>query len=175
LKLKTHNSFSIAILTICGVFFTTPLISLISAAIISIIGNQIIDTLGHTKNYRGIPVRTYKTHSLLRSILYGSIPAVLLFIVVKALHISYLPAIPYFILIQGIFLGPTHLAMDIITEGGIFVKKNGRFQRYAISHIRYNDMFWNLFYQVIGIALIILVFYQSGYFSHTGGFNGRIF
>ena len=172
MKLKTHNLFNIGILTIIGSLFVNPVASLISAGILSITGNTIIDTFGHRNNGYGKPIRTYKTHSLLRSIIWGGCPAIVLFFVLPHLPKNkFIPeGIPYWILIQGIFVGPLHLAMDIITEGGIFIKKNGRFQRYALAHIKYDDIFWNSFYQLIGIAIIILIFYRSGGFY---GFNYR--
>jgi hypothetical protein len=175
LKLKTHNAFSIGILTVIGSFFTSPLLSLISASLLALMANQIIDMLGHSKNAKGYIVRTPLTHTMFRSILWGLIPAAILFLVFRiarhypAFHIP--DGYPYWILLQGIFAGPLHMSMDIITEGGIFFKKNGKFKRYALAHIAYNDPFWNMFFQIIGIALVFLIFYLKGI---HGGHYGRI-
>ena len=196
MKTKTHNLFNIGVLTAIGYLFTTPASSFISAGILSIIGNTLIDSLGHkkkkvylpaydNKNRSGlfnfgrknkqnkevvIPVRTYKTHSLLRGTIWGLLPAIVL-----SFAVPYLPkdkyiilnGFPYWILIQGIFVGPLHLFLDLPTEEGIFVKKNGRFNRFALAHIKYNDLFWNTVFQLIGIAFVILTFYKF-----TGGFHG---
>jgi len=179
MKTKTHNLFNIGILTAIGSLFVNPIASLISAGILSMTGNAIIDDFGHKKNNYGIEVRTYKTHSILRATIYGFLPAVILFFIV--IHLNYFDKFipldrfishkPYWILIQGLFVGGLHLLMDVITEGGIFVKKRGRFQRFAIAHIKYNNVFWNTFFQIVGIAILILTFYvNKGAFY---GFNYR--
>ena len=194
MKTKTHNLFSIGVLTAIGYLFTTPVASFISAGILSIIGNTVIDTFGHkkkkvylpedNKNHSRlfsfgrknkkkkevvIPVRTYKTHSLLRATIWGLLPAI--FLTVAMLHLprnKFLPSgFQYWISIQGLFVGPLHLLLDMPTEGGIFVKKNGRFQRFALAHIKYDDLFWNTVFQLIGIAFVILTFYKF-----NGGFHG---
>jgi len=169
MKTKTHNLFNIGILTAIGSLFVNPIASLISAGILSMTGNTIIDDFGHKKNNYGIEVRTYKTHSILRATIYGSLPAVALFFIAIYLNYSdkfipldrFLHHKPYWILIQGLFVGGLHLLMDVITEGGIFIKKNGRFQRYALAHIKYNNVFWNTFFQMTGIAILFLTFYLN--------------
>ena len=165
MKLKTHNLFSAGILTAIGIIFTSPVNAVISASIMSVSGNTIIDSFGHRINGKGIPVRTYKTHSLLRSVIYGFMPALIMFAAAKELYQSGIRQIPsnlYWILIQGLFVGPLHLCMDVITEGGIFIKKNGRFQRFAVAHLAYNNPAWNLFFQIAGVAVIALIFYKTG-------------
>ncbi len=175
MKLKTHNIFTIGILTALGSIFTNPIASLISASLLSLIANQIIDTLGHKTNAQGYPVRTPLTHTITRSVFWGLIPAVILFLLFGSL--DKLPALhlngeqPYWILLQGIFAGPLHMVLDAITEGGIFVKTKGRFKRYALAHIKYNNLFWNMFFQLLGIGLIFFVFYLHGF--HGGHYGSR--
>ena len=184
MKLKTHNLFSIGVLTAIGSLFINPADSLISAGILSITGNTIIDSFGHKMkvirlpNNKKIkkPIRTYKTHSSLRALIYGFLPAIaLFFLAVYLIHMTSIPYrfykfipryAPYWVLLQGLFVGELHLLMDIITEGGIFVKKDGKFGRFALAHIKYDDIFWNTLFQIVGIAFIILTFY------HFGGFHG---
>ncbi|MHB8231949.1 MAG: DUF1286 domain-containing protein [bacterium] len=165
MKLKTHNLFNIGILTAIGSLFVNPVLSLISAGILSVTGDTIIDFFGHENNY-GVPVRTYKTHSPLRGFIWGALPAALLFFALPHLpkdKFNFIPeGVPYWILLQGLFVGPLHLSMDVITEGGIFIKKNGRFQRYAIAHINYSSFFWNGLFQLSGIAIILITFYKAG-------------
>ena len=168
MKAKTHNVFSISVLTAVGSFFINPIASLISAGILAVACNTIIDDFGHRTNKYGIPVRTYRTHSFLRGTIYGLLPAVVMFSVISYLFIiSYLPKneflasrFPYWILLQGLLAGPLHLLLDSPMEGGIFIKQNGRFQRYALAHLRYNDMFWNGFFQLAGVVMLILTFYH---------------
>ena len=198
MKLKTHNIFTTGILTVIGSFFTNPLTSLISASLLSLMVNQIIDTLGHKRVYKskisGLPlkriggrkrkkdnddgsylVRTPLTHTITRSVFWGLIPAVILFLLFGSL--DKLPALhlngyqPYWILLQGIFAGPLHMCLDIITEGGIFRRKNNKFVRFAVAHIAYDDLFWNVFFQFAGLGFVFLIFYSRGL---LGGHYGRI-
>ncbi len=175
MKLKTHNIFTIGILTAVGSFFTNPVASLISADILSLTANQIIDSLGHKANAQGYLVRTPFTHTIVRSVLWSLIPAVVLFLLLGSL--GKLPVLhlnghqPYWILLQGILAGPLHMCLDMITEGGIFRRKNGRFQRFAVAHIKYNNIFWNIFFQLIGIGLVFLIFFIHGLIGgHYGWF-----
>ena len=198
MKLKTHNIFTIGILTAIGSFFTNPITSLISASLLSLIANQIIDTFGHKRVYKnkilGLSlkrinrrkrknnndddsylVRTPLTHTLIRSIFWGMIPAVILFLLFGSL--DKLPALhlngyqPYWILLQGIFAGPLHMCLDMITEDGIFRHKNNKFVRFAVAHIAYDDLFWNVFFQLVGLGFVFLIFYSHGL---LGGHYGRI-
>ena len=173
MKIKTHNIFTIGILTAVGSFFTTFVFSFLFASFIAIISNQLIDTIGHENeeiNYikadgtKGViiePVRTPLTHTLFRSILCGLIPSL---IALLCFHIL-LKHTPVFknintrgililIFLQGILSGPLHLALDYITEGGVFIKKNGKYVRTALAHIKYNDPVWNIFFQFIGVLFV---------------------
>ena len=169
MKIKTHNIFTIGILTAVGAFLTMPVFSFLFASFITIISNQLIDTLGHEKNKDGYPVRTPLTHTLFRSILWGLIPALIallffhillkhtqIFKNINAINVSIL------IFLQGILSGPLHLALDYITEGGVFVKKNGKYVRTALAHIKYNDPVWNILFQFLGVlfvaATVLIVF-----------------
>ena len=166
MKIKTHNIFTIGILTALGSFFTTPVFSFLFASFIAIISNQLIDALGHEKNKSGVPVRTPLTHTLFRSILWGLIPALiaLLFFHILLKHTQIFKNInainvTVLIFLQGILSGPLHLALDYITEGGVFIKKNGKYKRTALAHIKYNDPVWNILFQFIGVLLVVLTVY----------------
>ena len=167
MKIKTHNAFGIGILSVLGMFLTAPLNALISAAILTVLTNQLIDGLGHAKNAQGYPVRTPFTHTIFRSIFWGLAPAILLFLIFNSLRhtqVFHITGYPYWILIQGALAGPLHMFLDAITEGGIFRKVNGKFKRFALFHIRYDNPMWNMFFQFIGIILIGIFFYW-GYFK----------
>jgi hypothetical protein len=161
MKLKTHDIFSAGVLTALGLILTNPVNSLTTACILSFVGNGAIDKFGHKKNGAGIPIRTYKTHSFIRSVIYGFLPALFVFLAAKYLYLNgfvNLPANIDWILLQGIFIGPLHLAIDIITEDGIFVKKNGRFQRFALAHIKYDSFLWNSVFKIVGLFIIFFIF-----------------
>ena len=161
MKIKTHNVFTIGILTALGSFFTTFVFSFLFASFLAIISNQLIDTLGHEKNKDGYPVRTPLTHTLFHSMLWGSIPALiaLLFFHILLIHTPVFKNIntrniPILIFLQGFLSGPLHLALDYITEGGVFVKKNGKYVRTALAHIKYDDPVWNILFQFIGVLFV---------------------
>ena len=173
MKIKTHNIFTIGILTAVGAFLTMPVFSFLFASFIAIISNQLIDTFGHKDkkiNYikpdgtKGViikPVRTPLTHTLFHSILWGLIPSLIALLCFHIL-LKHTPAfkninprnIVILIFLQGILSGPLHLLLDYITEGGIFVKKKGRYVRTALAHIKYNDPIWNIFFQFIGVLFV---------------------
>lgn len=154
MKIKTHNIFNIGVLTYIGAFFTVPLYSLISAVLISFPANTIIDKYGHEKNGLGIPVRTYRTHSPIRALFWGMMPAIILFIAVYYLKNRFSLPAPYFILIQGLFSGELHLLLDLPTEGGIFINK----KRFALGHFAYNNPLLNFLGIIIGLFLIYISF-----------------
>ena len=190
MKIKTHNIFTIGILTALGSFFTTFVFSFLFASFIAIISNQLIDTLGHENkeiNYikadgtKGVivkPVRMPLTHTLFHSILWGLIPSLIALLCFHIL-LKHTPAfknintrnIPILIFLQGILSGPLHLALDYITEGGVFVKKNGRYVRTALAHIKYNDPVWNIFFQFIGVLFVVLTIL----ITFKGRINGGTF
>ena len=166
MKIKTHDFFNIGVLTLFGTFFTIPLYSLISAIIITLPANRIIDIYGHEKNGLGMPVRSYRTHSPLRALLWGFLPAAILFTIIYYLK-GYYPKFPlptpYFILAQGLLSGQLHLLLDLPTEGGIFINK----KRFALGHFAYNNPLINLAGVLAGFLLIYLAF--------TGGKDEKIF
>jgi hypothetical protein len=161
MKIKTHNFFNIGVLTLFGTFFTIPLYSFISAIIITSPANRIIDTYGHEKNGLGMPVRTYRTHSPLRALFWGFVPALLLFAAVYYIKKGYEPFFPtpYFILLQGLLSGELHLLLDLPTEGGIFINK----KRFALGHFAYNNPLINFAGILVGLFLIYITFRGGSY------------
>ena len=173
MKIKTHNFFNIGVLTLFGTFFTVPLYSFISAILITSPANRIIDKYGHEKNGFGMPVRTYRTHSPVRALFWGFIPALLLFTLVYYIKKGYEPIFPtpYFILMQGLLSGELHLLLDLPTEGGIFINK----KRVALGHFAYNNPLINLTGVLAGFLLIYLAFtgvnYEKDFYSIRYLFN----
>ena len=159
MKTTTHNFFNIGVLTFAGSLLTFPLYSLISAILITSPANRIIDKYGHETNGFGMPVRTYRTHSPVRALFWGFIPALVLFIAVYYLEKTYylFIGVPYFILLQGLLSGELHLLLDLPTEGGIFINK----KRVALGHFTYNNPLVNLVAAAAGFLLIYFSFYGS--------------
>ena len=160
MKTETHDFFNIGVLTLLGTFFATPFYSFISAILITSPANRIIDTYGHERNAFGMPVRTYRTHSPLRALFWGFLPAFVIFTVVYYLKnfYSFIPE-PYFILAQGLLSGELHLLLDLPTEGGIFLNK----KRVAFGHFAYNNPLINFAGILAGLFLIYISFMGGSY------------
>jgi Protein of unknown function (DUF1286). len=139
--LRTHYVFSTGILTFLGSLITRdPFSTLIFAGIVSVLANSLIDRLGHEMVWiegKHLPRRTPLTHTWFRSILWGSlVTAAVTLLAYFALnstyyHYSYLQLRELFSLavIYGVLVGPTHMFLDVFTERGIYVKRNGRWVR----------------------------------------------
>ena len=173
MKLKTHDIFNTGVLTLAGTLFAAPIYSFLSAMLISAPANRIIDLYGHEKNGFGMPVRTYRTHSPVRALFWGFVPALILFTAVYYIKKGYYPIfpMPYFILIQGLLSGELHLLLDLPTEGGIFINK----KRVALEHFAYNNPLINLAGVLAGFILIYLAFtgvnYEKDFYSVRYLFN----
>ena len=60
------------------------------------------------------------------------------------------------ILISGILVGPSHMLLDIFTEKGIYVKKHGKWRRFAIAHFRYDSPLANGLALFFGTIMLYL-------------------
>lgn len=168
MKLKTHFVFSIGLLTLASSFFG---FSLIISAIISVLGNTLIDRLGHKEisiRYGKIPVRTPLTHTLPRSVFWGLISSMPV-IIVLGLAYGMLNTKILAALIDGILVGPSHMLLDVFTENGIYVKRNGKWKRVALAHFSYDNSLINGFAIVLGVIMIFAAmelhhYYYSYYY-----------
>ncbi|WP_370685226.1 DUF1286 domain-containing protein [Sulfuracidifex tepidarius] len=74
MKLRTHFVFSVGLLVLVSSFvFSSFYFSLLVSSFISVLGNSVIDKLGHREvlTRRGqVPVRTPLTHTLPRSVFW---------------------------------------------------------------------------------------------------------
>ena len=169
--LKTHDIFTAGVLSLVGsLFIKNPAFDISVAIVLSLVGNHVIDIYGHETGKDGIPERTYHTHSKLRATIYGFIPAVIVYVFFQHLrHINGnnlpVPQSLTFILIQGLLVGPSHLFLDSLTEGGVFVKRNGSWQRQSIANFKYDNLFVNLTASLTGI-LCFVPFLPKNLFSN---------
>ncbi len=165
--LRTHYAFSTGLLTFLGTLITgDPLNTLVFAGIVSVLANSMIDYLGHEMvQVEGeyLPRRTPLTHTWFRSILWGSVAtAIATLFAYFALHSSYygyfqLKELIVLAVICGVLVGPSHMLLDVFTEKGIYVKREGRWVRYALAHYKYNDPLANGLAMIVGIILIAVV------------------
>jgi len=156
-KLRTHYIFSTCLISlVLSLLFRTPFFNiLVISFLISFLGNTIIDRIGHREvvtRFGEIPVRTPLTHTFPRSVLWGvlsSLPVLVIALYLGHYYYDYsyysnryeTTPIIYFIsiLISGILVGPSHMLLDVFTEKGIYIKKDGKWKRFALAHFRYNS------------------------------------
>ena len=161
MKLKTHYLFSAGLLTLANSIFDHGFYSsLLVAGLVSVLGNTLIDKLGHEMvSFRGeyIPRRTPLTHTVPRSILWGLVsvlPVAALAYYVYPYY--YFVRVSMMLVLDGILVGPSHMLLDAFTEKGIYVKRNGKWQRFALAHFRYNDPAANGLAGLAGIVMLFL-------------------
>jgi uncharacterized membrane protein len=153
--LRTHYVFTTGLLTFLGTLATRePVLSVVFAGLVSVLANSLIDYLGH--EVRGSFVaRTPRTHTWLRSVAWGSIATAfamgLIGYIVHGLRLGDLVALAT---ISTVLAGPSHMLLDVFTEKGIYVKRDGKWTRFALAHFRYNDPLANGLASLIGVSLI---------------------
>ena len=160
MKLNTHYVFSTGLLTLVNTLAVHNVyVSAVLAGLVSVLGNTLIDRLGHEMVWAGseyIPRRTPLTHTLPRSVAWGIISALPVIALVYYAYPHY-----YFIrdstalLVDGLLVGPSHMLLDVFTEKGIYVKKNGKWVRFALAHFRYDDPTVNGLASVAGVLLLL--------------------
>jgi len=170
--LRTHYVFSTGVLTFLGSLITQdPFDALVFAGVVSVLANALIDKLGHEMVWvegKYLPRRTPLTHTWFRSIIWGSlVTVVVVFLAYFALHSSYyyynyhynyfqLRELIMLAILYGVLVGPSHMILDVFTERGIYVKRNGKWERYALAHFKYNDPLANGLAILVGTMLIIM-------------------
>jgi len=174
--LRTHYVFSTGVLTFLGSLITQdPFDALVFAGVVSVLANALIDKLGHEMVWvegKYLPRRTPLTHTWFRSILWGSLVTMAITLLAYfALHGSYheysynysyhysyfqLRELITLAILYGALVGPTHMILDVFTERGIYVKRNGKWERYALAHFKYNDPLANGLAILAGTMLIIM-------------------
>lgn len=65
------------------------------------------------------------------------------------------------VLVSGIIVGPTHMFLDMFTEAGVYVKKNGKWRRFALAHYRYDNPVVNGLATFAGFLLLLIAYYIS--------------
>jgi hypothetical protein len=163
--IKTHVVFSAGLLLFIGALIThEPGLILVYTLTVSAVANVLIDRLGHeTVNINGKPVprRTPLTHTWFRSVLWGLLVSILLspllFITMSSTSFQ-LSKTVLMVLVYGIIVGPSHMLLDVFTEKGIYVKRDGKWARFALAHFKYNDPTVNGLAVFIGFLLGVTAF-----------------
>jgi membrane-bound metal-dependent hydrolase YbcI (DUF457 family) len=107
-----------------------------------------MDHLGHERKGFGTR-RTWITHSIFTGSALGLFLGILL-----ALGFEYanLPFSFVVFALQGFVSALSHLFLDAITEGGIFILT----KRFALAHFKYDNPFLNTGFALLGILLLAL-------------------
>ncbi|MBP1357266.1 MAG: DUF1286 domain-containing protein [Sulfolobus sp.] len=174
MKLKTHYVFSTGLisLVIALLFKISFYDDFVISILVSFLGNTIIDRLGHKEvvtRFGELPVRTPLTHTFPRSVIWGLISTLPLFFSSYYLyHYGYYYSYDYYhslfnvytlaLLIAGIIVGPSHMLLDVFTEKGIYVKKNGKWKRFALVHYKYDNPLVNGLAIAIGAVMLYVAY-----------------
>ncbi|BBG23009.1 DUF1286 domain-containing protein [Sulfuracidifex tepidarius] len=156
MRLATHYVFTTGVLALFFSYFTSYY--LVLAGVLAVAGNLIIDGLGHKEIHtrRGtIPTRTPLTHTVPRSVVWGMLPSIPFF----ALGLL-VGDFPWFLLLS-MAIGPSHMLLDVFTEAGIYVKRDGKWRRYALAHFRYNNPLANGVAILLGFLMLVLSLHGS--------------
>ncbi len=164
MKLRTHLVFTLGLLMLTDSFILRNLTESLSLSlVVSIFANSLIDGLGHREIHtpRGdIITRTPLTHTFPRSVAWGVLASLPVVFFYYYLYYS-LGKLILIALLDGALAGPSHLMLDMFTEKGIYVKKNGRWRRFALAHFKYDNALANGLAAAVGLGLVYLAFLVS--------------
>jgi hypothetical protein len=157
LKGITHDIFSLG-LGLClvyRIYQLPPFPDLLLVAWLAVSTNKIIDAFGHRRSRDGLPVRSILTHSIFTAPIWGISAALISFYLLDVL-LDETMGTPQILFAGdlGIALAYSHLLLDALTEGGVFL---GR-KRVALAHLRYNNLLLNCIFGALGVMLVLAAF-----------------
>nr|WP_011225227.1 DUF1286 domain-containing protein [Sulfolobus islandicus]CAG38270.1 hypothetical protein [Sulfolobus islandicus] len=166
MKLKTHYVFSTGLLTLLSTLLTHQFYtSLIFSGIVSVLGNTLIDRAGHEiRNVYGREIirRTPLTHTLPRSIFWGLIPALGLITFYYYMY-GHISEETLLLTLVSLLNGPSHMLLDMFTERGIYVKRNGKWKRFALAHFSYDNPIVNGLAILLGVIMLFAAIHNHNY------------
>ncbi len=135
MKLRTHYVFSTGLLTFLDsvLFHEYFYYALILSGMVSVIGNSLIDRIGHKEvatRYGYIPVRTPLTHTIPRSVVWGIVSIIPVFILLliyygfsyHEYYFSLSNKVLMLILLNGELLGPPTCFLMYLRKGEFTLK-----------------------------------------------------
>ncbi|MDA4136456.1 MAG: DUF1286 domain-containing protein [Thaumarchaeota archaeon] len=156
MKAITHDAFSFGVsLYLAYHVDQSPTLALLILVVwLAFATNELIDVLGHvTKG--GRPVRSFWTHSVFTAPLWGLAAALVsayILDIIVGQAITTFQAV--FIGGLGIVIAYSHLLLDALTEGGVYL---GR-RRVALAHFRYDNLILNGAFTALGVLLVFAAF-----------------
>ena len=157
MKRLTHDIFSLGVGLYLVLHLERPpsLLHLLLVVWLALAANELIDALGH--GARGdVPVRSFWTHSVFTAPAWCVTAAIFSIYVADVITGQALTA--YHVLFAaglGIVLAYSHLFLDALTEGGVYL---GR-RRVALAHLRYDNPILNGAFVALGLLLVFAAFY----------------
>jgi len=112
-----------------------------------------MDHAGHER--KGLTIRrTWVTHSIFTASALGVFLGILL---AFGFQYANLPFSFFIFALQGLISALSHLFLDAITEGGIFIFT----KRFALAHFKYDNPFLNTGFALLGIFLLAFSLYPQ--------------
>jgi hypothetical protein len=68
-----------------------------------------------------------------------------------------------FLTLVSLLNGPSHMLLDVFTERGIYVKRNGKWRRVALAHFSYDNPAVNGLAILFGILMLLAALYLHNY------------
>jgi len=131
-------------------------LSLLLAVWLAVSVNFAIDALGHSRRARGA-VRSWITHSIFTGPLWGvSLGLLTMVLVGSALRLTPGDDILELSGVLGALAGLSHLFLDSLTEGGVFLWRR---KRIALAHIGNGNILLNSVFSFLGILLVVAAAY----------------
>nr|WP_255430345.1 hypothetical protein [Sulfolobus sp. NOB8H2] len=56
---------------------------------------------------------------------------------------------------DGLIVGPSHILLDVFTERGIYIKRNGKWRRFALAHFSYDNPAINGLVIIAGVIMLL--------------------
>ncbi|BDB98286.1 hypothetical protein SACC_13030 [Saccharolobus caldissimus] len=98
-----------------------------------------------------------------RSVFWGFIASIPVIVVLSLLYGVLFNAQILATLIGGILVGPSHMLLDVFTERGIYIKKNGKWRRFALAHFSYDNPLANGLAILAGVIMLFAALYLHNY------------
>jgi Protein of unknown function (DUF1286) len=158
LKGVTHDIFSLGLCLYLAyhVCRLAPFPDLPLVVWLALATNKLIDALGHRTSRDGLPVRSFWTHSIFTAPIWCISAALVSFYLLDVLLLGQAMGAPQTLFAAGLglVLAYSHLLLDALTEGGVFL---GR-KRIALAHLRYNNPILNGVFAALGLMLVFAAF-----------------
>jgi len=69
-------------------------------------------------------------------------------------------------ILDGVIVGPSHMLLDIFTERGIYVKRNGKWRRFALAHFSYDNPLANGLAIIAGVIMLLAAMHFIHYYDY---------